>query len=101
MHESIRYPCLLGCIDGAKDSLKHYVHCPILFYLLIKLHPDSPPSPEPLNRIGLVDPSLNSMNSMACTFAAYHAVKRAACLAAVQEEPLELATTQRFHRIFV
>ena len=49
MHEEIVLPCLFGC--SQTDSLRHYLHCPILFGLLRALHPDV--SEMPLERIGL------------------------------------------------
>ena len=73
-HEAIRLPCMFGC-DGAKDKMTHYVMCPILFTLLTQFRTDTPNCP--LKRIGLVDPSRESLLTLACSFAGYHAVRRA------------------------
>ena len=77
MHDPIRLPCLLGCQDGA-DSMAHYVQCPFLYYLLVKLRPDSLPSPFPVTRIGAAEPTIDSLKVVSCSFAAYHAVRRSA-----------------------
>ena len=76
MHEATRLPCLFGCHDGI-DSMIHYVSCPFWLFLLVRLLP-SPPSPFPLTRLALVDPSVESLLSVASSFAGYHAVKRLA-----------------------
>ena len=74
MHETTWLPCLFGCQE-AEDSFNHYVHCPFWFALLIKLHPDSC-STLPLVRLGLISPKLDSLLSVACSFAGYHAMRR-------------------------
>ena len=73
-HEAIRLPCMFGC-DGATDKMAHYVMCPILFALLTQFRAETPACP--LKRIGLIDPSKESLLTLACSFAGYHAVRRA------------------------
>ncbi len=52
-HEAVRLPCLFGC--RKLDKLPHYVFCPILFFLVSKI---LPVPAQPLERIGLVNPTL-------------------------------------------
>ena len=77
MHAGTKLFCLFGCQDQL-DSMNHYIHCPFWLFLLSKTTLDSKPSPSscPLTRLGLVDQSEDSLKSVACSFAAYHAVKR-------------------------
>ena len=76
-----------------------YVHCPFWLYLLTKCL-KSPPSCLPLTRLGLVEPSRDSLLAVAASFAGYHAVKRFAakhfCSAC------DLIDSQRLdlHRVF-
>ena len=79
MHEDTCLPCLFGCQD-ASDRMDHYIHCPFWFYLLLKLLSDSPPSPLPLTRLALVDPSIPTLLAVSCSFVGYHALKRLARL---------------------
>ena len=72
MHEDQELRCLLGCRDG-RDSLCHYCMCPHMYALVNSLLEDTPE--DPLQRVGLKNPSQNSLISVACTFSAYHAVK--------------------------
>ncbi len=77
MHEPVLLPCLFGC-DGATDQLSHYVMCPILFALQTLLIIDAPQNP--LERIGLINITRRTALSVSCTFAGYHAVRRAISL---------------------
>ena len=72
MHEDTLHNCLLGC-SGQPDSLAHYVQCPHLFALQRFLLQDC--SPDPLIRLGLIYPSVDTCKAISCTFSAYHAVK--------------------------
>jgi len=72
MHEDPILPCLFGCKDH-KDSLPHYVMCPQIFACLMFLFRDI--SSDPLVRLGIKNPSIQSMNICSCLFSAYHAVK--------------------------
>ena len=71
MHEEVQHCCLLGCTDG-RDSLRHYMQCPHMFAIISFLLPGT--SADPLRRLGLIEPSINSFKSVACMFAAYHAL---------------------------
>ncbi len=73
MHEHVLLPCLFGC-PGREDKLMHYVMCPMLFALTTMLTPDAPPNP--LERIGLINPSQRSALATSAAFAGYHAVRR-------------------------
>ncbi len=85
MHEPVLLPCLFGCIDSC-DQFSHYVTCPILFALQTLMTPQAPQ--DPLERIGLVNISRGSALAVSCTFAGYHAVRRAIKLShAVQTLP--------------
>ena len=97
-HEPIIYPCLLGCQDGV-DRLSHYVQCPFMLHLQIKIL-TNPPSPLPLTRIGLVDPSRDSLLSVACCFAGYHAVKRKVSSSLSSSGPLPVHTISDHHQTF-
>ena len=72
-HERIRLPCLLGC-TGELDSMSHYTKCPILFALIRVLRPDT--SPCHATRCGLVNHSAEELRSLACTYTAYHTLRR-------------------------
>ena len=72
-HDPTILPCLFGCLEG-KDSLQHYIHCPHLFALM-RYH-NGTVSEDPLSRLGLVNPSLDSLNILCSTFAGYHSVRR-------------------------
>ena len=72
MHEDVLLNCLFGC-HRQPDSLHHYVQCPHMFALLKFLKHDC--SPEPLTRLGLINPNGCCMKVVCCMFSAYHAVK--------------------------
>ena len=71
-HSDIRLPCLFGC-SGEEDRMSHYCMCPRLYYLM-RLMITSPACP--LERLGLISSSKDTLLAVACTFSAYHAVKR-------------------------
>ena len=93
--------CLFGCQDQL-DSMNHYIHCPFWLFLLSKTTLDSKPSPSscPLTRLGLVDPSEDSLKSVACSFAAYHAVKRSLTHQFLTSAPLCGDQILSSHRVF-
>ena len=66
-------PCLLGC-NRCSDDLAHYLQCPHLLALWIFIagRTDS----DPLERWGLICPSVDKFKRIACIFSAYHAVRR-------------------------
>ena len=72
-HEHVRLPCLFGCI-GELDSMSHYTKCPILFSIIRILRPDT--SPCHATRFGLVNHSESELMSLACTYTAYHNLRR-------------------------
>jgi len=72
MHEDTILPCLFGCKDY-KDSLPHYIMCPKIFAFQRYLFGDV--SSDPLVRLGIKNPSIQSMQICSCLFSAYHAVK--------------------------
>ena len=96
-HEAVRLSCLFGC-DGAKDSMNHYVMCPILFALQVQLRSDTPACP--LKRIGLIAPSRESILCIACTFAGYHAVKRNSKFLQISSTTLTLDQRFACHKLF-
>ena len=99
MHEDTCLPCLFGCQD-ARDRMDHYIHCPFWCYLLLKLHTDPPPSPLPLTRLALMDPSIPSLLTVACSFAGYHAIKRLAHSMSFSDAPLSSSQVALCHRTF-
>ena len=72
MHEDLLHECLLGCPDQA-DKLAHYVMCPRIYATALFFV--SSTSSNPLERIGLLHPSQDSLLICACTFSAYHGLK--------------------------
>ena len=99
MHEHTLLPCLFGCQD-AQDEMAHYVQRPFWLYLLTKLIHQPQPSPEPLTRLGLVEPSIPCLLAVSCSFAGYHAVKRLALEKAFTGSPLEQDVVAFCHRTF-
>jgi hypothetical protein len=71
-HEPQLFTCLFGC-PSCPDQLAHYVMCPWLFKIVSLLRPETPPNP--LERIALENVTIESLKSVACTFAGYHAIK--------------------------
>ena len=67
------FPCLFGCA-ARPDSLHHYVQCPHLFALCKYLRPDS--SDDPLIRLGLSQPCIETLQLQCCVFSGYHAMRR-------------------------
>ena len=61
----------------------HYVFCPALFFLISQTLPTSD---NPLERIGLANPSIQNLKLVACTFSAYHAVKRSLLIRSLVHE---------------
>ncbi len=100
MHEDVLFSCLFGCQD-AEDSMIHYVQCPFWLMLLTHLLRDPPPSPMPLVRLGVVDPTDSTLKALACSFAGYHAIKRLACNCHYNSDPLTLVQTRGTHRVFL
>ena len=76
-HEDILWPCVFGCthpeVKFNRDDLSHYLQCPHLHALQKFMHPDE--SSNPLIRVGLINPSINSLKRVACSSAGYHAVR--------------------------
>jgi hypothetical protein len=72
--EGIKLPCLFGC-DNCKDEQKHYMMCPNL-YALMKYHFGQLVSDDPLQRWGLVHPSVDTLKFVACVFSGYHALRK-------------------------
>ena len=58
MHESTMHSCLLGCPDQP-DKLAHYVMCSRIFAAVKFLVPAT--SANPLERLGLLHPTQNSL----------------------------------------
>ncbi len=56
----------------------------------------APLSPLPLNRLGLVDPEIQTLRAVTASFAGYHAVKRLAAELGFSAEPL---TEQQIHLV--
>ena len=96
-HESVQHRCLFGC-DDARDSMNHYVMCPILFAITRQLVPATPACP--LKRIGLIDPSKESILCVACAFSGYHAVKRACSELSIKDGTLTFGQRFAAHTIF-
>ena len=98
-HETVRLPCLFGCI-GATDSFSHYVHCPYWLHLLQRVLPH-PPSVYPLSRLGLVDANRNCLLAVAASYGGYHAVKRRAGSLLLSSEDCSVEQRHSLHRIFL
>ena len=64
--------CMLGC-ELDPDSLSHYLMCPRIYAATRFLNPET--SADPLVRCGLCNPTVHSLQFVACTFSAYHALK--------------------------
>ena len=73
-HEEILHNCLLGC-SGEPDSLQHYLVCPHCFAFNRFFVPCT--SNAPLVRWGLIRPDKVILQTISCTFTAYHALKAA------------------------
>ncbi len=71
--ESLRLPCIFGCSE-AIDRMDHYVMCPFLFLLLRNFCPQTPSCP--VERLGLINPTRETLLTISCAFAGYHAVRR-------------------------
>ena len=71
-HEPKLFPCLFGC-PSSPDKLAHYVTCPWLFKIISLIRPDT--SSNPLERIAMQNVTIESLKTVACTFAGYHAIK--------------------------
>ena len=94
-HEAVHLPCLFG-YEAAKDKTSHYVMCPILCHLLTQFRSGVPDCP--LKRIGLVDPTRQSLLTLACAFAGYHATRRANIISCAQT--LDNSQRHAAHRTF-
>ena len=64
---------MFGCVHE-HDELSHYVMCPKLYFVLLQLRPST--TSNPVERIGLHNPSKDSLLVTACVFSAYHACRR-------------------------
>ena len=73
MHEADQLPCVFGCTD-AKDTLCHYLICPVLWQLAREVCPLEVSSDLP-SRLCLVSPSKDSLNRLSIAFGIFHAVK--------------------------
>ena len=73
MGESVKRPCLFGCIDS-RDELSHYLVCPVLWNLATEFLGGTS-SIQVGFRLCLVEPSLLSLQHLAFVHAIYHFVK--------------------------
>ena len=73
MHEDNQKSCVYGCID-CKDTLCHYLECPVLWQLAREVTPLEATS-SPAGRLSLVVPSKQSLNRLAVAFNLYHNTK--------------------------
>ena len=80
--------------------MAHYVQCPFWLFLLSKLIIDPLPSPMPLTRLAVVDPSTLSLLALSCSFAGYHAIKRLAREKFFTDAPLSPVLVGMCHRTF-
>ncbi len=83
-HEAVKLPWLFGC-PGGQDIMTHHVLHPHLYAVQLHL---ADASDNPLIRIGLCNPSVDSLNNVAFTFAGYHAVRRSARIQLLQSSLL-------------
>ena len=93
-HESIIFPCLLGCQDSDRyygmiqcplhhptngapplDDFSHYLYCPNMWRVLDSIVSHSIPI-DPLKRLGLIDSNFENLFTLACSFHAYHSIKQ-------------------------
>ena len=73
MHEADQLPCIFGCTD-AKDTMCHYMICPVLWQLAREAYPLEASSALS-SRLCLVSPSKDSLNRLSIAFGIFHAVK--------------------------
>ena len=73
MHEVDQLPCIFGCTDS-KDSLCHYLICPILWQLAREVCPLEESS-DLASRLCLASPCKDSLHRLAIAFGIFHAVK--------------------------
>ena len=86
--------------------MNHYVQCPFWYYLLLKLWPspwnvETLTSPQPLTRLGLVNPSPESLLSVSASFAGYHAMKRGIGSEHSSPDPLSSEQIRKSHLQFL
>ena len=75
LHEDRRLSCVFGC--GAEDTLDHYLCCDPLWTAVISnsfLRLELLWS-RPMKRLGLIDPSIESLQMLAIAFSCYHSIK--------------------------
>ena len=70
MHEEFIKSCVYGCVD-CKDTLCHYLECPVLWQLAREVVPLEVSS-RPAYRLSLVSPTKQSLNRLAIAFNLYH-----------------------------
>jgi len=95
-HESVVFPCLLGCQDCGRffgmirlhghpvareghpvprDDFSHYLFCPSMWHIIDSIVLHSTPI-DPLKRLGLLASNFENFFTLACAFHAYHSIKQ-------------------------
>ena len=73
MHEDRQLQCLFGCQD-CKDTLRHYLYCPVIWQIAREVCPFEESSSLAV-RLGMTSPSKQALNRLAIVFGIYHSVK--------------------------
>ena len=81
MTEDMLHNCLLCCPDQP-DNTEHYLQCPHVFAFNLCSNPST--GPDPIVRLGLINPDLNDLKYICCNFSAYHALKAKIRAGAIQ-----------------
>ena len=75
MHESVRWPCIFGCID-CRDELLHYLICPFLWQFPREHLKCEEPSISIGSRLCFVAPTIEKLRTLAFVHALYHHLKK-------------------------
>ena len=73
LHEADQLPCVFGCTDE-KDTICHYLLCPVLWQLAREVCPFEESSAVP-SRLCLVSPTKDCIHRLSLAFGIYHACK--------------------------
>jgi len=74
LHTNSGWPCIFGCVD-AKDELRHYLVCPILWQFPRESLHICEPSLLVESRLCMFEPSLDKLKVLAFCHALYHACR--------------------------
>ena len=74
LHTAIQWPCIYGC-NAARDELKHYLICPVLWQFARETLRIPEPSLSIESRLALVEPSIGKLRVLAFVHSLYHACR--------------------------